>query len=248
MTNEMIVQDDAQLMESVLLGGDLSKLNPAQRVSYYQRVCSSLGLNPLTKPFDYINLNGKLTLYARKDAADQLRKINSVSIDDVDITETEKQYIVKVKGHDKEGRADVEVGVVNKTDMRGDLANAQMKAVTKAKRRLTLSLCGLGMLDETEVQTIPNARPVVVAETGEIVDAPAIAAETISQETGAPSEPVQMFKFNDAVLVNAVKKIMNFSVAEAAATLHEAHKANKIGQTLTIAEAEAFARDLIAPK
>jgi hypothetical protein len=246
--NEMMVQDDAQLMESVLLGGDLSKLNPAQRVSYYQRVCSSLGLNPLTKPFDYINLNGKLTLYARKDAADQLRKINSVSIDDVDITETEKQYIVKVKGHDKEGRADVEVGVVNKTDMRGDLANAQMKAVTKAKRRLTLSLCGLGMLDETEVQTIPNARPVVVAETGEIVDAPAIAAETISQETGAPSEPVQMFKFNDAVLVNAVKKIMNFSVAEAAATLHEAHKANKIGQTLTIAEAEAFARDLIAPK
>jgi hypothetical protein len=192
MTNEMIVQDDAQLMESVLLGGDLSKLNPAQRVSYYQRVCSSLGLNPLTKPFDYINLNGKLTLYARKDAADQLRKINSVSIDDVDITETEKQYIVKVKGHDKEGRADVEVGVVNKTDMRGDLANAQMKAVTKAKRRLTLSLCGLGMLDETEVQTIPNARPVVVAETGEIVDAPAIAAETISQETGAPSDVIEM--------------------------------------------------------
>jgi hypothetical protein len=245
--NEMMVQDDAQLMESVLLGGDLSKLNPAQRVSYYQRVCSSLGLNPLTKPFDYINLNGKLTLYARKDAADQLRKINSVSIDDVDITETEKQYIVKVKGHDKEGRADVEVGVVNKTDMRGDLANAQMKAVTKAKRRLTLSLCGLGMLDETEVQTIPDARPVVVAESGEIVTA-VVEPETISQETGAPSEPVQMFKFNDAVLVNAVKKIMNFSVAEAAATLHEAHKANKIGQTLTIAEAEAFARDLIAPK
>ena len=174
MTNELMVQDDAQLMESVLLGGDLSKLNPSQRVSYYQRVCSSLGLNPLTKPFDYINLNGKLTLYARKDAADQLRKVNGVSIDDVDIIETEKQYIVKVKGHDKDGRSDVEVGVVNKTDMRGDLANAQMKAVTKAKRRFTLSLCGLGMLDETEVQTIPDARPVIVAETGEIVtDAPA---------------------------------------------------------------------------
>ena len=172
MVTDLAVQNEAQLMESVLLGGDLSKLNPAQRVSYYQRVCASLGLNPLTKPFDYINLNGKLTLYARKDAADQLRKINSVSIDDVDITETDKQYIVKVKGHDKDGRADVEVGVVNKTDMRGDLANAQMKAVTKAKRRLTLSLCGLGMLDETEVQTIPDARPVVVAETGEIIDAP----------------------------------------------------------------------------
>jgi hypothetical protein len=47
-----------------------------------------------------------------------------------------------------------------------------MKAVTKGKRRLTLSLCGLGWLDETEVQTIPDARPVAVdTETGEIVDA-----------------------------------------------------------------------------
>ena len=90
MLNELTVRNemDAQLAESVLLGGDLSKLTPAQRVNYYQRVCTSLGLNPLTKPFDYINLNGKLTLYAKKDAADQLRKINGESIDDVDIIET----------------------------------------------------------------------------------------------------------------------------------------------------------------
>lgn len=160
---------DAQLAESVLLGGDLSRLTPAQRVNYYQRVCASLGLNPLTKPFDYIQLNGKLTLYAKKDATDQLRKISGVSIDDVEIVETEKQFIVKVKGHDRDGRSDVEVGVVNKTDMRGDTANAQMKAVTKGKRRLTLSLCGLGWLDETEVQTIPDAKPVTVTDEGEIV-------------------------------------------------------------------------------
>ena len=62
----------------------------------------------------------------------------------------------------------MEVGVVNKGDMRGDMANAQMKAVTKAKRRLTLSMCGLGWLDETEVQTIPDARPVLVDDKGEI--------------------------------------------------------------------------------
>src|SRR5690554_4468499 len=98
--NDLTVRNemDAQLAESVLLGGDLSRLSPAQRVSYYQRVCASLGLNPLTKPFDYIQLNGKLTLYAKKDAADQLRRINGVSIDDVEIVETEKQFIVKVKG------------------------------------------------------------------------------------------------------------------------------------------------------
>jgi len=54
--------------------------------------------------------------------------------------------------------------------MNGNLANAQMKAVTKGKRRLTLSLCGLGWLDETEVETIPTAKPASVnIETGEIV-------------------------------------------------------------------------------
>jgi hypothetical protein len=59
--------------------------------------------------------------------------------------------------------------VVNKKDMRGDFGNALMKAVTKAKRRLTLSICGLGMLDETEISSIPDATPVQVdVETGEV--------------------------------------------------------------------------------
>ena len=166
---EIVKTDDkAEIMESVLLGGDLSKLNPAQRVSYYQKVCESIGLNPLTKPFDYIQLNGKLTLYAKKDATDQLRNKHQVSIDDVAVDETETHFIVKVKGHDGNGRTDVEVGVVGKKDMQGNFGNAYMKAVTKAKRRLTLSLCGLGWLDETEIETIKDARPVVVTETGEV--------------------------------------------------------------------------------
>jgi len=163
----------SNVVESVVIGGDLSKLSPEQRVSYYKAVCESIGLNPLTRPFDYITLNNKLTLYARKDATDQLRKLHDVSIDDVDIVENPTHYVVKVKGHDKTGRADVEIGVVAKTDMQGNLGNAQMKAVTKAKRRLTLSLCGLGMLDETEIETIPDAKPVMIdAETGEIDSEP----------------------------------------------------------------------------
>src|SRR5690606_24912460 len=49
------------------------------------------------------------------------------------------------------------------------LANAYMKAETKAKRRVTLSICGLGWLDETETETIPDAHRVEVDhETGEI--------------------------------------------------------------------------------
>lgn len=211
MQNELTVSKpvDAALMENVLLNGDLSKLSAEQRVNYYRNVCESIGLNPLTKPFDYITLNNKLTLYAKKDATDQLRNIKGVSIDDVDIVETEKQYIVKVKGHDSTGRSDVEVGVVNKTDMQGNTANAQMKAVTKAKRRLTLSLCGLGWLDETEIETIPTAKPATVKQdTGEIIDAQGQAVE----EEAA----VELVDPMGAWAVEYAAKAWNISMNEAA--------------------------------
>ena len=130
MTDQAIVKHENTIMEQVLITGDLAKLTPEQRMSYYMETCKSLGLNPLSRPFDYITLNGRLTLYARKDAADQLRKLNGVSIDDVNIRESDTQFIVTVKGHDRDGRADVEIGVVNKGDMRGDTANAMMNAVT----------------------------------------------------------------------------------------------------------------------
>lgn len=168
MSNQLATRDDTSVIESVVIGGDLSRLTPEQRVNYYQAVCKSLGLNPLTKPFDYITLNSKLTLYARKDCADQLRKINEISIDKPDIRFEDDWIIVTITAKDARGRIDSDLGVVNRKDMRGDFGNALMKAVTKAKRRVTLSICGLGMLDETEVETIPDARPVIVAETGEI--------------------------------------------------------------------------------
>lgn len=160
--NSLAKRQQSGVIEQVLVGGDLSKLSPEQRVAYYMRVCDSMGLNPYTKPFEYISLNGKLTLYARKDATDQLRQRNGISIDKPDIRLEEEWIIVTVTGHNTDGRTDSDIGVVNKKDMRGDFGNALMKAVTKAKRRLTLSICGLGMLDETEIETIPNAVPVDV--------------------------------------------------------------------------------------
>jgi hypothetical protein len=150
---------DVHAAELALVSGDLGKLTPDQRVGYYQSVCQSLGLNPLTQPFSYITLNGKLTLYARKDATDQLRKVNGVSIGEPNIRFEDDWIIVTVSARTTEGRTDSDIGVVSRKDMRGDFGNALMKAVTKAKRRVTLSLCGLGMLDETEVETIPDARP-----------------------------------------------------------------------------------------
>lgn len=188
MSNQIITTNSntASIVEGAIIGGDLSKLTPQQRVSYYMEVCKSTGLNPLTKPFDYINLNGRLTLYARKDASEQLRRINNISIGKPDITFQDDWIIVTVVAHDDKGRTDSDVGVVGRKDMQGNFGNALMKAITKAKRRVTLSICGLGWLDETEVETIPGARPVNVAPTGEI--APQFDDQRIIEELGYPMD------------------------------------------------------------
>lgn len=156
-------------IESVLMQGDLSKLSANERVEYYRAVCQSVGLNPLTRPFDYITLNGKLTLYAKKDATDQLRANNQVSITKLEKETVNDIYLVTAYASGRNGRTDASTGAVNIAGLKGDaLANALMKAETKAKRRVTLSICGMGLLDETEIETIPDARVTVVDDRGEI--------------------------------------------------------------------------------
>jgi len=144
-------------VEDALLDGDLSNLSPQQRVSYMERVCESVGLNPLTKPFRYIRLNGQLTLYATRDAAEQLRKVHGISITSLEETWREDLCIFRAYAEDAEGRTDVATGAVDTSRSSGqNLANDIMKAETKAKRRVTLSLAGLGWLDETEISDIPD--------------------------------------------------------------------------------------------
>jgi hypothetical protein len=66
-------------------------------------------------------------------------------------------YIVTSRAKDRTGREDESTGAVALGTLKADaLANALMKAETKAKRRVTLSIAGLGWLDETEVETIPK--------------------------------------------------------------------------------------------
>lgn len=174
MANALVRQNESlgDAMEQVAVGGDLSALTATQRVSYYQKVCESVGLNPFTRPFEYLKLNGKLVLYARRDAADQLRTIHGISISKPVIDYQDDLIIVSVEATNRDGRTDADFGVVGYKGLQGEAkANAIMKAITKAKRRVTLSLAGLGWLDETEIDGIPGAQRVDVdTDTGEIID------------------------------------------------------------------------------
>lgn len=182
----------SERIERVLIDGDLSPLSPDERVQYYNAVCQSVGLNPLTKPFLYIKLNGKLVLYASRDCTDQLRKINKVSVRITGRERIEDVYIVTACATLPDGRTDESTGAVSLAGLRGDaLGNALMKAETKGKRRVTLSICGLGWLDETEIETIPSAKIVDVTERGDIVDdnpdIKSLAAENGQTETVSES-------------------------------------------------------------
>ena len=173
------------IIESVIAKGDLARLTPEERTRYYVEVCKSVGLNPFTRPLEYITLSGKLTLYARREAADQLRQIHGISIEIISQKVDGDLLIVHAKARDKSGRTDEDFGAVNVAGLRGEArANGMLKAITKAKRRVTLSIAGLGFLDETEIDDIParEKEPVSVG-----VDLDAFAAEPA--ETPPASTP-----------------------------------------------------------
>lgn len=152
-------------IEKVLVQGDLSQLSEGERIAYYSRVCESLGLNPLTQPFAYIRLQGKLKLYALREATEQLRRLHSVSVQIVSRELLDDIYVVTARATLPDGRCDESIGAVFLGQVQGEArANLLMKAESKAKRRVTLSLCGLAVLDELEVESIPSASKQQVPE------------------------------------------------------------------------------------
>jgi len=200
-------QYDLDRISNLILTGDLSKLSPQEKVQYYGKLCKSLGLNPLTKPFDYIILQGREVLYANKNCAEQLRLLHGISVVDSTQEIINNMCIVKVKVQDKNGRYDIGTGVVPLGNLSGDaLANALMKAETKAKRRATLSLCGLGMLDETELETIniQHTEP----ELKNIVDNRAEAIEKLKKLPDEIKTRMRQkgMKLNDAIKLCEVAK------------------------------------------
>lgn len=166
--------DAANALASVILRGDLSKLSEAELVTHYNATCQSLDLNPLTRPFEYLTLNGKKVLYARKDATDQLRAKRRVSVQVVRQEIDAGLIVVTARATTPDGRQDEDFGAVPLPQGGEARANALMKAMTKAKRRVTLSICGLGFLDESELDTIPPQAMRDVASVEVVPETPAL--------------------------------------------------------------------------
>jgi len=145
-------EQQGRMAASVVVHGDLSAMSESQLATYYVELCRTLDLNPLTRPFTLLKLNGKLIYYANKDCSDQLRKRDKVSVRILSRETVGDLLIVTAEAQLPDGRVDQAIGALSVAKLGGEvLANALMKCETKAKRRVTLSICGLGMLDEEEV-------------------------------------------------------------------------------------------------
>lgn len=148
---------DPEVIHSIVLKGDMSGLSQEQAVAYYNYRCQQVGLDPSAQPFHLLVLNGKKMLYANAGATQQLCAVHKLSVSIINRERFEGVYLVSVRVTGQDGRVTENDGAVELDSERIGRANALMKATTKAIRRTVLAHCGLGMMDETEVETIPNA-------------------------------------------------------------------------------------------
>ena len=193
--NEITTHIDTEAIERLMLEGDLSRLTPEQRLQFYKVKCEAIGLDATALPFQYMRLSGKLTLYATKACAEQLRAKHGVSISNLEKDQIGDIFVVTVTASLPDGRTDTDLGSVPTNGMNGEkLANAYLKAITKAKRRVTLSLLGLGMLDETEVETIAGAQTLTQEQ-----------AMQIEAEAPEPKTLLDQSDINDEVNIKNAK-------------------------------------------
>lgn len=172
---------DPGIIAQLVIGGDLSGLNDAQKVSLYNYRCQQAGLDPAAKPFDLLKLNGKQILYANAACTQQLTAVHKLSDAITDKQMMGGIFVVSVRVTGPDGRSTENMASVAIDGMKGEtLCNAMMKCCTKAKRRTVLGHCGLGMLDESETETIPGAR---VEQWGADGSAPAVKEQRDDSET-----------------------------------------------------------------
>lgn len=183
----------ASALEHILSTGDLAELMPAQRVAHYLNLCRSLGLNSLSRPFDWLVLDNRLVLYPNKSCAEQLRRTHQISVKVLRREVVGDLFVCVVEGRTPNGRTDEASKYVPLTaysSQRGTyrltgaaLANAFAKAETGAKRRLVLSMVGLaGLPDEVEGTAV---RVVTVDAAGNVLDAASDEQEYLARNPSA---------------------------------------------------------------
>jgi len=178
--------DQGDIVSSLIIHGDLSRLNPQQKIEYYQGFCERLGLDPFCQPFQIIRFrDGREQLYCTRAGAQQLNRLFKVSHRITARENINGAYVVTAQASTADRRTE-SIGAVYVEGLKGDqFCNALMKAETKAKRRSTLDLLGLGVLDETETGSVDGAATIAI-------ETPKKPAEVIAPKSDSRSIPFEL--------------------------------------------------------
>ena len=185
--------DARSALDHYLGTGDLGRLAAAQRAALYLEVCRSLGINPRTRPLDWIEFydpetkGKKLVLYPNKTCTDQLAYLHKIRVRMVEEKTVGTLFKVVLEGTMPDGRQETNVAYLDLTDSQGQplrgqkYGNALMKCYTKAKRRLILGMVGMSVPDD---DAMPRARRVVVDAGGNIIERPTAEQRALAADPG----------------------------------------------------------------
>lgn len=195
----------ASIAEKVIAeNGDLYKLTAVERKIYYMAMCDRYKLDPFSSPFDYLSQKMKdsegkyrdrVTLYPNQRASNFFAQKHKISCLIKDKEFSDGLWMVTVIATAPDGRQIEDVGAVSISDRinRGD---ALKKAISQARRRAILALCGFSTDDEF----IGNA---ITAET---YDMPIDALESIAATATSEPIPFNREPTNKAILA-ATKRL-----------------------------------------
>lgn len=146
--------DIKKLLGLFAANGSIHQLTNPEKRELLAKLCNSLGLNQYIMPFRiYRDMQGHEFIYATKECCAELRHLHHINILTESHSIIDGMCIASVSGNNKYGRVDSEIGAIHIDSLVGqDKANGVMWAMTKAKRRLTLSLAGLGVLADVETR------------------------------------------------------------------------------------------------
>lgn len=240
---------DLNLIKKILKTDNLATLTPQEREEYYLARCESLGLDPLSKPFSYLEMkDGKggtrMVLYFNKNASDQLRGKLKIKFHKPEFKKSDcGEYLqAEVMFELPDGRVEFATAAVplvkedavwNKQPdgskvkvVKGILplspdekANAVMRLETKLKNRATMSAMGSGMMDESELDTLSDIIVRTIPNQAQTENSPKVETPKKAPNVGDPEK--------DRLIMDNLSrdKLLGSEVTEEVFFVHHRNKA-----------------------
>lgn len=154
------------IAQKAAMSGNLKTLTDAERWQYYLAMCQHLELDPVSRPFDWIEQEGKLSLYPNANCAAQLASKMLLSFPEYHAEVIGDVYVYRVKAVD-ENRELWATGAVPMGRNASETARAFKKAETQARRRAVLAMGGLALTEADEIYEIGGQSPAIETNAAE---------------------------------------------------------------------------------